>query len=92
MLGCLIFFMPYADAIAELLGLGVSGFAVFTALAFGNFIFEIGMNVVLSPVMLKIIEVAEKTFNKKKGGKKAKPIATSEAVTEDANDNSDDSE
>ena len=71
LLGCVIFFMPYANEIAELLQLNVSGMAVFTALAFGNFLFEIGMSIVLSPVMVKIIEVAEKTFNRK--GKKAAP-------------------
>ena len=69
LLGCIIFFMPYADAIAELIALNVSGIQVFTALAFGNFLFELGMSIVLSPVMVKIIEVAEKTFNKR--GKKA---------------------
>ena len=73
LLGCVIFFMPYANEIAALLQLNVSGMAVFTALAFGNFLFEIGMSIVLSPVMVKIIEVAEKTFNKK--GKKAAPVA-----------------
>lgn len=71
MLGCVIFFMPYADAIAEVLTLNISGFQVFTALAFGNFLFELGMNIVLSPVIVKIIEVAEKTFKKKKGVSKS---------------------
>lgn len=65
LLGSLIFFMPFANAIAELLGLSVSGFAVFTALAFGNFLFELGMNAVLSPVMVRVIDVAEKTFRSK---------------------------
>lgn len=71
MLGCVIFFMPYADAIAEVLQLKISGFQVFTALAFGNFLFELGMNTVLSPVIVKIIEVADKTFKSKKSVKKA---------------------
>lgn len=65
LLGSIIFFMPFADAIAEMLGLAVSGFAVFAALAFGNFLFEIGMSAVLSPVMIRIIGVAEKTFRSK---------------------------
>ena len=65
LLGSLIFFMPAADAIAEMLGLAVSGFAVFIALAFGNFLFELGMSAVLSPVMVRIIDVAEKTFRSK---------------------------
>lgn len=83
LLGCIIFFMPYANEIADLLQLNVSGMAVFTALAFGNFLFEIGMSIVLSPVMVKIIEVAEKTFNRK--GKKAAPVAQNvEEKPEDA--------
>ena len=73
LLGCILFFMPYANEIANLLQLNVSGMAVFTALAFGNFLFEIGMSIVLSPLMVKIIEVAEKTFNRK--GKKMAPAA-----------------
>lgn len=76
LLGCVIFFMPYADAIAGLLGLGVTGMQVFTALAFGNFLFELGMNAVLSPVMIKILNIAELTF--KKGHKKA-PVKMTEA-------------
>lgn len=66
LLGTVVFFMPFADAIAELLGLAVSGFAVFVALAFGNFLFEIGMSAVLSPVMIRVIDVAEKTFRSKR--------------------------
>lgn len=74
LLGCLIFFMPYADGIAEVLQLQISGFQVFTALAFGNFLFEIGMNIVLSPVMIQILDVADKTF-KRRSKSKSKPIA-----------------
>ena len=65
LLGCLTFFMPYAEAIASLIGSLVTGFDVFLVLAFGNFLFEIGMNAVLSPVMIKIIDVANKTFRVK---------------------------
>ena len=64
LLGCVIFFMPFANDIAALLGLSVSGFAVFSALAFGNFLFELGMNALLSPVMVKILGVADMTFKK----------------------------
>lgn len=72
LLGCLIFFMPYADAIAEVSKMNITGFDLFIAFAFGNFIFEIGMNAVLSPIMIRIIEVAEKTFRMKKKGKTPK--------------------
>lgn len=86
LLGCVIFFMPYANGIAEVLSLNMTGMQVFTTLAFGNFLFEIGMSIVLSPVMVKIIEVAEKTFNRK--GKKAAPVAQpveAEAENSEAN-------
>lgn len=83
LLGCIIFFMPYANEIADLLQLNVSGMAVFTALAFGNFLFEIGMSIVLSPVMVKIIEVAEKTFNRN-GKKPSAPQQSAEATNEDS--------
>ena len=82
LLGSVIFFMPYADAIAELLGLAVTGMQVFIALAFGNFLFELGMNAVLSPVMVKIINIADMTF--KKSIKKA-PAKTEEAPKAEEN-------
>ena len=65
LLGCIVFFMPYADAIAEIIASNVSGLQVFITLAFANFLFELGMNAVLSPVMVKIIDVADKTFRAK---------------------------
>ena len=66
LLGCVIFFMPYAEAISSAIGASLTGFQVFATLAFGNFLFELGMNAVLSPVMIKIIEVADKTLTKRK--------------------------
>lgn len=80
LLGSMIFFMPYADAIADLLKLPVSGFAVFTALAFGNFLFELGMNAVLSPVMVKIINIADMTFPK--NIKKSPAVKPAEEIEE----------
>ena len=81
LLGCLIFFMPYADAIAEASMMSITGFDLFIAFAFGNFIFEIGMNAVLSPIMIRIIEVAEKTFKKKK--RAPKKADSTEEITEE---------
>ncbi|MBR4933025.1 MAG: ECF transporter S component [Clostridia bacterium] len=60
LLGCRVFFMPYADAIAETLGLTVSGMDLFFALAGANFLLELGMNLVLSPVIVKLISLAKK--------------------------------
>jgi uncharacterized membrane protein len=60
LLGCFVFFMDSADAIAGNLGLTVSGMAVFWALAMGNFVLEVVSNAVLSPVLVKIIHVLKK--------------------------------
>jgi uncharacterized membrane protein len=60
LLGCRIFFMPFADAIAETLQMTVSGMDLFFALAGANFLLELGMNLVLSPVIVKLISLAKK--------------------------------
>ena len=60
LLGSWIFFMPHADEIANMLGMQEGGFGVFVAMAFGNFLFEIGMNAVLSPVIVRILEMRKK--------------------------------
>jgi uncharacterized membrane protein len=60
LLGCLIFFAPHANAIAEAVGLTVSGMDVFLALATGNFLFELGMNIVLNPVIVRLLKLSKK--------------------------------
>ena len=60
LLGCRIFFMPFADAIAKTLQMTVSGMDLFFALAGANFLLELGMNLVLSPVIVKLISLAKK--------------------------------
>ena len=60
LIGSAIFFMPFAEKIAHLLLLEKAGFEVFVALALGNFIFEIGMNAVLSPVIVRILDMRKK--------------------------------
>ena len=57
LLGRALFFMPYAEAIGELVGVAEAGFGVFIALAFGNFLVEVLMNVLLSPVFVRIIKI-----------------------------------
>ncbi len=57
LLGCYVFFMDSADQIAATLELGVSGMALFWALAMGNFLLEIVTNVVLAPVILRILNI-----------------------------------
>ena len=60
LLGCFVFFMDSADAIASQLGLTVSGMALFWALAMGNFFLEVATNVVLSPVIVRVLRVEKK--------------------------------
>ncbi len=60
LLGCFVFFMDSADAIAANLGLNVSGMALFWALAMGNFLVELCTSVVLSPVIVRILNVERK--------------------------------
>lgn len=61
LLGCRIFFMQYADKIAEQLGMNVSGMALFWALAMGNFALEVATSLVLSPVIVRILKIERKT-------------------------------
>lgn len=61
LLGCFVFFMDSADAIAAQIGLSVSGMALFWALAMGNFILEVATNAVLSPVIVRVLNIERKT-------------------------------
>ncbi len=60
LLGCYVFFMDSADAIANTLQLSVSGMALFWALAMGNFIIEVISNAVLSPVIVRVMSFGKK--------------------------------
>ena len=60
LLGCYIFFMPFADAIAEAAGYTISGFPLFVGFAMGNFIFEIGLSIVLCPITIRLLDIAKK--------------------------------
>lgn len=60
LLGCWIFFLPSASEIAAVLGWSGTGMGVFWALAMGNFLFELGMNVLLSPLILRLLDLANK--------------------------------
>ena len=57
LLGSAVFFLPHADAIAEKLGMNVSGMALFWALAMGNFLFEIGLCLILAPVIVRLLKI-----------------------------------
>ncbi len=60
LLGCYVFFLPHASKIAATIGMTESGMALFWALAMGNFILEIATNVVLAPVILRVLKFAKK--------------------------------
>ncbi len=57
LLGGAVFFLDYAKEIAAALGSDATGMGVFFTLAFANFLFELGMNAVLSPVIVKILNL-----------------------------------
>lgn len=62
LLGCLAFFMDTVTAWAN--GGNVVAY-MFLGLVGGNFIVELGFNLILSPVVVRIIDIAEKRFGKK---------------------------
>lgn len=63
LLGCLIFFMDTVTAWAN--GGNVVAY-MFLGLVGGNFLVELGANLVLSPAVVRILDVAEKTIGKKR--------------------------
>lgn len=68
LLGCRIFFYKYASNIGATVGFGaeVNGMDVFFALAMANFVFEIAMNLILSPVIVRLIDISKKQFGRRK--------------------------
>ncbi len=66
LLGSVVFFMPHANAIAETLAMDVTGFDLFLALAMANFLFELAMNILLSPVVVRLLDI----WGKRRGVKK----------------------
>ncbi len=65
LLGCAVFFLPHGDAIAAAASMNVSGMGLFLAFAMGNFLFEIGMNAVLSPVLVRLLDLGGKRYGVK---------------------------
>ena len=61
LLGCYLFFLDSATQIADVLGMSISGMAVFWTLAMGNFALEVISNAVLSPVIVRVLN-----YNKNK--------------------------
>lgn len=66
LLGCVLFFMDAVAALAA--GAGFAGSAttfLFVGLAGFNFLFEMAFNLVLSPVVVRLLHIREKTNNEK---------------------------
>jgi len=61
LLGCLLFFMGTITGWAESFGYGSAGEYMILGLAGGNFIFELLLNMVLSPVILRLINYKKKS-------------------------------
>ena len=60
MLGCAIFFMDSVNEIASAIGSPSSGYAIFWGMAIANFLFEIGMNILVSPIMARLLSIRRK--------------------------------
>lgn len=60
LIGSAVFFLDSASRIAETVGIQSSGFSVFVALALANFVFEILLNVVLCPVIVRLLNIRKK--------------------------------
>ncbi|MBQ9758042.1 MAG: ECF transporter S component [Clostridia bacterium] len=60
MLGCFTFFMDDVVTLASNLGSAKTGAALFVSLALGNFLFELALNAILSPVFVKLLNIRKK--------------------------------
>ncbi len=66
LIGCLIFFIDTVNAGAAAEGMSLFGYLIIFFVGL-NFVFELIVNVVLSPAISRVIELAERTFKKKRG-------------------------
>lgn len=60
LIGCLIFFLPTVTAWAAATGYENAGLYMIFGLVGGNFIFELLLNVILSPVIIRLIRLGKK--------------------------------
>ncbi len=68
LIGSLIFFMDAVGPGAAGAGMSVGGYLIVFFVGL-NFVFELIVNVVLSPAIARVLDIAEKTFKTKKGVK-----------------------
>ena len=71
LLGCVAFFMDYITGIAGAAGYAAAGTYMILVLAGGNFLFELGVNIVLSPVIRRLISLGGKGVTKLRARKAA---------------------
>ena len=90
LIGCLIFFIDAVNAGAAAEGMGLFGYLIVFFVGL-NFVFELIVNVVLSPAIARVLDVAEKNFKKKKGINAQKNEAAGEPVAEGSTDSASDS-
>ncbi|MBQ6216329.1 MAG: ECF transporter S component [Erysipelotrichaceae bacterium] len=57
LIGCFLFFMPTISAWAEAFGFASTGAYILLGLVGGNFLFEVLTNVILSPVIVRVISM-----------------------------------
>ena len=65
LIGCLIFFIEAVQSMAAAEGMSIVAYLIIFFVGL-NFVFELIVNVVLSPAISRVIEIAEKTFKKNK--------------------------
>ncbi len=58
--GCYVFFMDSANQIATAVGIEAAGMGVFWALAMANFLLELATNIVLSPAVVRLLNIRKK--------------------------------
>ena len=60
LLGCLVFFMDTVKAWGEAAGIANAASYMLLYLVGGNFLFELGANIVLSPVIVRLLNLSKK--------------------------------
>lgn len=61
LLGCLLFFLDTVAAWGQAAGFGSIGAYMIFGLVGGNFLFELGSNVVLSPIVVRLLHIREQS-------------------------------
>jgi hypothetical protein len=69
-IGCLLFFIEAVSSMALAEGMSIGGYLIIFFVGL-NFVFELFINMILSPALARIIEIAEKNFKKTRRPMKA---------------------